>query len=207
MLISDTRTYDAPVDYIAQAGTVVEIEGEPAIRMTNGQIQQIDPQGSLSILNFDDYVFELSDFLAEDADLVLKASDRFLHELFYPDLSDFYQHRDQYRFLAEAHARLAGPLLNIAMALIAVIAVIGGNFSRRGYQRRIMVSVVGGLFLVILTLTIPPSAASDPALNIVQYLLPVGTTLVVAWVYLTGGIKRLPFPGRKSPGKPELTGA
>lgn len=187
MLIADTRVPDAAVHYIAQSGTIIDIEGQPAIRMTNGQIQQVDVQSQLSVLNFDDYVFELADFLAEDSDLVLKASDRFLHELFYPDLSDYYEATRQDEFLAEAHARLASPLMNIAMGLLAVLAIVGGNFSRRGYQKRIFISVAGALVLTILSLSIAPSAADDPALNIVQYLIPILTTLIVAFVYLTGG--------------------
>lgn len=191
MLISDTRTAGAAIDYIAQNGTMVDVEGRPAIRMMNGQIQQVDVKGQLSVLNFDDYVFELTDFLKEDSDLVLKASDRFLYELFFPDMSDYYQNRDKENYLAEAHSRLSAPLLNIAMAMIAVLAVIGGDYSRRGYQKRIMIAVGGALLLTILTLTIQPAAANDPALNILQYILPVGVTSGVGFVYLTGGFSSL----------------
>ena len=191
MMIADTRDPENETIYIAQTGNFIEIEDQPAIRMTNGQIQQVDAQDQLSVLVFDDYVFELTDFMAEESDLVLKASDRFLHELFFPDLGDFYQARDQENYLAEAHLRIASPLLNLAMAMIAVLAVTGGNFSRRGYQKRITISVAGALVLVILSLSIPPSAASDPALNIVQYLLPLGTTAVLAFIYLVGGIPAL----------------
>ena len=195
MLISDTRDRERPVDYIAQRGNLIEIEGTPAIRMSIGQIQQLDDLGQLSILDFDDYVFDLSDFLAEDSDLALKPSDRFLHELFYPDLGDWRQNLDKGKYLAEAHTRLSLPLLNITMAFIAILAVVGGNFSRRGYQKRIIIASVGAIFLIILTLTIQPSAAKDPELSILQYALPLGTAAVIAMIYLLGGI-RFPF-GRK----------
>ena len=195
MLISDTRIKNRAVDYIAELGNLVEVEGSPAIRMSNGQIQQLDDLGQLSILDFDDYVFDLTDFLAEDSDLALKPSDRFLHELFYPDLGDWRQNMDKGKLYAEGHTRLSLPLLNIAMAFIAVLAVVGGNFSRRGYQKRIIVASVGALLLVILTLTIQPSAAKDPTLSIVQYAMPLLVSAVVAYVYLLGGIK-LPFGKR-----------
>ena len=198
MMIADTRDPTNETIYIAQTGNFIEIENQPAIRMTSGQIQQVDELDQLSVLVFDDYVFELTDFMAEDSDLVLKPSDRFLHELFFPDLGDFYQNRDQDNYLAEAHLRIASPLLNLAMAMIAVLAVTGGNFSRRGYQKRITISVAGALLLVILSLSVPPSAASDPALNIVQYLLPLGTTGVLAFVYLVGGIPALTRRLKKS---------
>ncbi len=186
LLISDTRKANEPVDYIAETGYMVEVEGEAALRLINGQIQQIDPQGQLSILNFDDYIFELTGFLSEDSDLVLKPSDRFLYELFYPDLGDFYQHRDQDKYLAEAHSRLSSPLLNFTMVIIAVIAVIGGDFSRRGYSRRIVLASTGAIILIMITLTVQPAAADDPALNIVQYLVPIFASAVLLAVFLSG---------------------
>lgn len=193
LLISDTRSGTETVDYIADKGYMVEVESEPALRLLSGQIQQLDPQGQLSILNFDDYIFELTGFLSEDSDLVLKPSDRFLFELFFPDLGDFYQHRDQDKYLAEAHARLSSPLLNFAMAVIAVIAVIGGDFSRRGYSRRIVVASVGAIILIMITLTIAPAAADDPALNIVQYVVPIAVTLILATIFLSGSSLAKPF--------------
>ncbi len=206
MMIADTRFEENEVIYIAQTGNVIEIEGQPAIRMTSGQIQQVDQQNQLSVLNFDDYVFELTDFLAEDSDLVLKASDRFLHELFFPDLGDYVQNQNQDLYLAEAHLRIASPLLNLAMGMIAVLAVIGGNFSRRGYQKRIAIATGGALVLVILSLSIPPSAESDPALNILQYLIPLGTTGILSYVFLRGGIS-LPFAKRKTKPSSDIAGA
>ncbi len=186
LLISDSRTPDASVDYLATEGIVIEVEGSPAISMTDGQIQQTDELGQLSILNFDQYVFDLSPFLKEDSDLVLKASDRYLNELFFPDLSDFYQNRDQDRYTAEAHTRLAGPLLNLAMAALAVLAVTGGQYSRRGYQRRIGIAVIVALLMVVLALVIQSASIDDPALNAVQYLLPIAFLSVTIFIYLSG---------------------
>lgn len=199
MLISDTRVPDAPIDYIAQIGNIIEIEGVPAIQLSVGQIQQLDAQGQLSVLDFDDYVFDMTSFLAEDSDLILKPSDRFLYELFYPDLGDWNQNQNKEKYLAEAHTRLSLPLLNLAMAAIAIIAVVGGNFSRRGYQKRIIIASVCAMFMTILTLAIPPNAASTSELSLLQYLIPLGTALIVSFVYLTGGIPRLFRKKRSAP--------
>ncbi len=206
MLISDMRTSEQTIDYIAQTGQMVKVEDQPAIRMVNGQIQQVDASGQLSILDFDDYVFELTGFLSEDSELILKPSDRYLYELLYPDLGDYYQHRDRDRFKAEAHSRLSSPLLNYAMALIAVIAVIGGDFSRRGYQTRIAVAVGLSLLLVMVTLTIEPAAADDPSLNVLQYVIPIGTTIIGLLIFLSGEkVKRLTRSFKSS--SPSATGA
>lgn len=205
MLISDSRSAEQTVDYIAQRGMMVQVEGRPAIRMSNGQIQQVDKLGQLSVLDFDDYVFELAGFLAEDSQLVLKPSDRFLHELLFPDLGDYYQHRDQDKFKAEAHARMASPLLNFAMCVIAVIAVLGGDFSRRGYQTRVTIAVSGAILLIMITLSLQSAAGLNPALNALQYALPLGITFISMLIFLSGG-RFLHLSGSQKSRSAELKG-
>ena len=60
------------------------------------------------------------------------------------------------------------------MAMIAVFAVLGGDFSRKGYGKRIALAGAGAILVLIVQLALQSSAADDPALNILQWLLPVG---------------------------------
>jgi len=70
-----------------------------------------------------------------------RKSDRYLPELFYPDMTNFYrQPPTPRRLLAEGHARIAAPLLDIAMALIAIYAVLGGDFRPARVIRRASVA-------------------------------------------------------------------
>ena len=137
IMISDARNPDDPVDYLAQTGGVVEIEGRPAIVLRDGKRLSLDENSTLQVLDFKQYTFDLTPFMKEDSDLVLKASDRYLSELFNIDQSDYLEVQNTERYAAEGHARMTTPLLNIAMAMLAIIAVVGGDFSRRGYGRRI----------------------------------------------------------------------
>lgn len=182
--ISDARDAQAPTDYLARTGVMVEIDGAPAIVMTDGQIQQMDSNGSLSTLDFDQYAFDLTPFLAEQGETPLKSSDRYLHELLFPDLTNFFQRQDADKYVAEGHGRLAGPLVAIVMAMIGISAVLGGDFSRRGYGQRIGIATGGAIAMLAVQLSVQAEAASDPALNIVQYLLPVLVFSVLAWRHL-----------------------
>lgn len=181
ILISDARDPDRAVDYLAQTGTTIEVDGRPAIVMRNGQIHDLDENNSLSILDFEQYTFDLTPFLREEGEVILKSSDRYLYELFFVDRKNYMEVQNADAFLAEGHARLTTPLLNIAMAMIAIVAVIGGDFSRRGYSRRITIATVGALMLVIVQLSVQSAAADDPALNAVQYVIPLGTIATLAW--------------------------
>jgi lipopolysaccharide export system permease protein len=188
--ISDQRDPSAESDYLARRGTVVEVDGAPAIIMDDGQIHQTDQNGALSILAFDQYQFDLTPFMKERGDVVLKASDRFLWELFYPDMSNYLQRQDADRYLAEGHARLTMPLISIVMAMIAISAVLGGDFSRRGYSRRIVIAVTGAIVLLIIQLSLQAASVDEPALNAAQYIVPAGIFLVLLFRFLGRGGRR-----------------
>lgn len=181
-------------DYLARRGQFVEIEGEPAIVMEDGEIHQLDANGSLNILKFEQSTFDLSPFVREKGNVILKASDRYLHELFNIDPANYNEVKDQTKFLAEAHARLTTPLISIAMALLAILAVLGGSFNRRGYSRRIVYSSVAALGLIMLQLVVQSACVDNRSLNIYQWIVPlvVITGLCVLIFHRGWRLKRQP---------------
>ena len=174
-------------DYLAQRGQFIEIDGEPAIVMEVGEIHQLDANGALNILKFEQSTFDLSPFVKEEGNVVLKASDRYLHELFRIDRSNYQEIRDEEKFLSEGHARLTTPLLSIAMALLAILAVLGGNFNRRGYSRRIMFTSAAALGLVMVQLAVQSASVSDRNLNAVQWAVPITAILILSYVIFRRG--------------------
>ncbi|HRE43431.1 MAG TPA: LPS export ABC transporter permease LptF [Terricaulis sp.] len=173
LLINDARP-DHDITYTARAGVIVTIDGEPAIVMRDGQVQRQVEDGSVDVLDFDRYVLQLGVATLDDDDFFyLKASDRTLHQLFYPDLTAHYDQRNVDQFIAEAHARLSAPLLNIALALIALAGVLSGEFSRRGYGRRIMIAAIIALVVRLSALATQSIATDEPDLNALQYLVPI----------------------------------
>ncbi len=179
LLINDARPeLQFPVTYTARAGSIATVDGKPAIVMRDGQIQRQVADGSVDVLDFDRYVLQLGNGFTEPEIFFLKASDRTLNELFFPDMTAHYDQRNVERFLAEAHARLSAPLLSIALAMIALVGVLGGEFSRGGYGRRIGVAFGVALVVRLASLAMQASATDDPRLNVLQYLLPVVTILI-----------------------------
>jgi lipopolysaccharide export system permease protein len=189
LLIDDVRNPSERVTYTARTGLLASVDGAPAIVMSDGTVQRIDQSGQMQFGDFRRYVFDLGPFLSRERDLVLKPSDRFLPELLYPDMTNYYDSRNSDKLLAEGHHRLASPLVNFALVLIAAIAVLGGDFSRRGFARRILIGVAAGLVVRLATLTLQQTAADDPSLNWVQYAAPVGAASV-AFCWLMLGRKR-----------------
>jgi lipopolysaccharide export system permease protein len=184
LLINDGRP-EFPITYTARAGAIATIDGTPAIVMRDGQIQRQVEDGTVDVLDFDQYVLQLGDTFEEPELFFLKASDRTLYDLFFPDLTAHYDQRNVEQFLAEAHARLSAPLLNIALAMVALAGVLVGEFRRGGYGRRIGYAAIAALVVRLAALAIQAAATEDPDLNPLQYALPL--VVIIFCAIMLGG--------------------
>ncbi len=177
ILVHDSRNTQTPITYMAESGALVNTPRGPRLIMINGSIQQIQRNsGGLTMLHFDRYNFDLSQFTQKQR-VTREPSERFLNELFFPDPKDKWSKRMAGALKAEAHARLSAPLYPLAYAMIAIAAMLGGRFSRRGYGWRILACVVVALLLRVAGYGIQSRAEMLPQLNIFMYLLPLGIML------------------------------
>jgi len=191
LVANDSRDPKAEVTYIAKSAFLSEIEGKPALVLNDGQRQSIKANGALESLTFQQSPLELGAFVDDQKAVILEESDRYLPELFYPDMTNHYDNRNADMLLAEGHARLSSPLLNLAMAMLAIYAVLGGDFSRRGYAKRIAVASGAALMLRLAAFAGTSAAGDDPELNIVQYAIPIFVILLVsAFYFLVPILKR-----------------
>jgi lipopolysaccharide export system permease protein len=185
LLINDARP-DLPITYTARAGAIATIEGRPAVVMRDGQIQRMTEDGTVDVLDFDRYVLTLDSGNFDEPEIFyLKASDRTLYELLMPDLTAHYDQGNIVRFQAEAHARLSSPLLSIALAMVALVTVLGGQFNRGGYARRIGIGAVIALVIRLASLTLQAAAEEDVRMNVLQYVLPL--VVILACGSMLGG--------------------
>jgi lipopolysaccharide export system permease protein len=184
LLINDARP-QFPITYTARAGAIQTIEGRPAIVMRDGQIQRQIEDGTVDVLDFDRYVLQLDGDIEESGYFFLKQSDRTLHQLLLPDWTAHYDIQNSQDFQAEAVSRIASPLLSIALAMIALVGVLGGDFNRRGYGRRIMVAGSIALLVRVVPIALQSAAQDEPALNPVQIALPLVVILICS-VLLAG---------------------
>lgn len=183
LVANDSRNPKNEVTYIAKSAFVSEIEGKPALVLRDGQRQTLRTNGALESLTFQQSPLELGAFVNDQKAVILEESDRYLPELLYPDMTNHYDNKNVDALLAEAHARIATPLLNIAMAMLGIFAVLGGDFSRRGYARRISIASGAALILRLAGFWATSAAGKDPALNVVQYGLPIGVILLVGFLF------------------------
>ncbi|CAM3819376.1 LptF/LptG family permease [Litorimonas haliclonae] len=178
VMIYDARNPDSITTHMAKTGEVQRNPSQVTLSLRNGSVQQKLEDGSLDIIEFENYVVDLSDVMAMDNVLRLKTSDRFLHELLRPDPREFADRKFKRELAAEGHARLSAPLYNIALVLLALCFMVRGEHLRLGYGRRIAVCASLGFVIRLTGFGVASAAESDRWLNIIQYCLPL---IVIAY--------------------------
>ena len=142
ILVHDGRDPENPVTLMAENGALVISDTGPRVVMKNGNRQQMERgSGRLSLLYFDSYTVELALLEQRLARRWREPKERFLQELLFPDESGNDQ-KNYNELVAEGHQRLAGPLYTLAFILVALAALLSGEFNRRGQLRRIVIAVI-----------------------------------------------------------------
>ncbi|WP_374974339.1 LptF/LptG family permease [Acinetobacter venetianus] len=142
IMIHDTRGQDGAVTYTAREGVIARGGNRTALVLINGNAQWLDENQEMNYTTFDRTEPDLEEFSGIADAIFFKESDRFLHELIWPDAGTIARTGGPERAWAEAHYRLSAPLYNIAFALIAAAAFLAGDHSRMGHSRRVMIAVV-----------------------------------------------------------------
>jgi lipopolysaccharide export system permease protein len=176
LFIHQTKDDGTATTYMANAGRMASRRGESVLILRDGSTQEFSPRGVLNYLTFNEYPFSLGTLSNPDEMVHYKPSDRYLHELFSPDLQQTWEQRNRRSLLAEGHARVATPLYNIAFMAMALSAIIGGGFSRLGYARRIAVLCAVAAVVRILGFVAQSASEGNAWLNILQYAIPLAAT-------------------------------
>lgn len=178
LFIHQVKPDGGSTTYTAEQGRIAKRAGRAVLVMENGSTQEFSERGVLNYLTFDELPFDLS-AMTDSAELIdYKVSDRYLHELFFPDLQQDWERRNRLGMLAEGHARLSTPLYNIAFTAMALSAIIGGGFSRLGYGRRIAITSAAAAVVRIIGFIVQAQAEENAWMNVLQYVIPLGATAV-----------------------------
>ena len=184
VIIYDGRDPESKSTHIAKTGQLLRSDTSTSLVLFDGNVQTPNDDGSLDVIDFETYQLDLSDVGALDKVLRLKPSDKFLHELLRPDPRSYITPKSRKELAAEGHARLAAPLWNIALVLVALAFILRGQHSKLGNNRKIAICAVVGLLLRLMGFAVASSAEGNSALNALQYFIPALVIGVCLW-YLT----------------------
>lgn len=164
ILVHDNRNRDRPVTMMAESGALVSTEHGPRFVLVNGNRQEVDhAEGHLSLLHFDRYTLDLSQFVQRREQRWLKPGERYLHELLWPS-DDPDDQANAPRMLAEGHDRLSSPFYDLAFTLLALTVLLSGQYSRRGQGWRIIVAILAVVLIRATGLGLTNAAAKVPLL-------------------------------------------
>tara|TARA_R110000824_G_scaffold155226_7_gene327863 strand:+ start:21957 stop:23123 length:1167 start_codon:yes stop_codon:yes gene_type:complete len=185
IFVHDERTPGKPVTYMAETGELVRTKQGPRLVMYNGNIERVSEtespkQSPVSLLFFDKYTYDLSQYNVSTGVTEYEARERFLPELFNPASNDLYGQQFKTRLRAEGHDRLAAMLYPIMFATLAMACLLPAPFNRRGYTTRIAMGALAAILARVAGFGVVNLAAKQPAFTPLIYLVPLGVSAICA---------------------------
>jgi lipopolysaccharide export system permease protein len=162
ILVHDSRKADRPVTMMAERGALVRAETGPRVVMVNGNRQEIEHDSRrLSLLYFDRYTVEVSTLTDMAETRWREPKERFLPDLLSPGTTGN-DLRSRGELIAEGHQRLVAPLYTLTFVLVALAALLSGQFHRRGQIHRVLAAILGTVVLEGLGLALHDLAGRSP---------------------------------------------
>lgn len=180
ILISDTRNPEISFQYLADRGALVETGPSTYLVMQNGNIVRREKsQNSSSIIEFESYAFDLSQFRERTTKAGYRSKERSTAELL-DDLvnSDANGKNNRSELGAELHSRFVAPLYAFCFAMVAMLFMASPQTTRTGQGVAILsatalaVSIRGFGFAA-------ESLAENSAVGVLTlYAIPLGATII-----------------------------
>lgn len=170
ILVHDNRDLTVPVTMMAESGFLVSTPNGPRLTLINGNRQEFDTaHRKLGLLYFDRHNFDLTSLIGDQGIRWREPHERYLSELFGPPL-DGNDRAYLTELRAEGHQRLVSPLYCFVLVLLAVTALLGGEFSRRGQTGRLFMAAGFAVIFFGLALGLTQIVIRFPLLSPVLYL-------------------------------------
>jgi lipopolysaccharide export system permease protein len=183
ILVHDNRNPQRPVTMMAERGALVRTPQGPRFVMVNGNRQQVEQDSrQLSLLYFESYALDLDSFARDDGAGWRQPGERYLGELFWPNMNDADDRQNYWRLVVQGHANVAQPLYVVALIAVALAALLATEFDRRGQTKRIILAAAGGVIIQILAFGTTFIARRTPVLIPLIYVIP--TLLIATSFYL-----------------------
>jgi lipopolysaccharide export system permease protein len=167
LLLDDRRDEKERVTILAERGEIVKNDRGSFLILENGSIQRHETrQRDPSIVLFDRYAFDLSQFAGGQQVIRYSVRERYLWQLMWRSAGDtqFEDHPGQFR--AEFHDRLLAPIYPFAFVLIAYAFLGAPRTTResRAWSMAAVIMAVAGLRLVgfastVVGVNVPPVLA------------------------------------------------
>ena len=162
ILIHDERDSNKAISIIAEQGKIVTTQEGARFALINGNRQEVSKDKNISILYFNEYTLNITNYNKDTSPRFKEASERSFYELFNSEknISALYKKE----FLAEGHKRIMTPIIVLIMVLIGAISSIIGRFNRKTSIKKIFYSISAALIIQIYIIASPQVMIQSPKL-------------------------------------------
>ena len=193
IFINDERDRTQATTYIAERGRIIPSGSILILVLEQGSIQRSGGRNS-SIVEFDKYGFDLSQFDAAASASLEKASFRGLAELLWPAPDDKAYIADAPRYRVELHKRLSTPLYPIAAFVIAFAFLGSPRTTRQSRGLSIVGAATAFMAVEIVGLGSGGLVERTPLAAPLPYIFPIAAIAVGLFVILNNIETRVPLP-------------
>lgn len=195
LFVEDARDPETAFTYIADRASVIEMFGKTLLVMRDGVIQRRSQKdGNLSLIDFQSYAFDLSAMTPTTMAPVFRPSERPTTELWALGTAspDDYGRNNPGRLRSELHDRLSQPLLPLAYALIAFLALGDARTTREGRGMAIVATIVVAAALRGIHFGATSASASSSLAVAALYGVLSAVILGALWIVATDRRAALP---------------
>lgn len=176
IFVHDNRDPAHSATMMAEEGQLISTPNGPQFLLVNGNRQEVHlDAGRLAILHFESYTLDMSFYSEEETRRWRSPKERFLDELFEPGNEP---ESLKQKMLAEAHQRLTWPAYAFSLTLIAMVALLTGDFNRRGLWRRISMATLLGVLLLGAAVGAKSLTSANPNFAVLMYALVILSSLI-----------------------------
>lgn len=168
IFVHDNRNKDKKVEVVAESGSILINSTPPKFVFNNGTRSEFtEGDSKAAILEFDRYALSLTSDRLEGGARALDHNEMSIRMLLTQTHS---RQHFMHEMRAEGHFRLASPLLGLAMVLIAAVAILNSQYSRKGSWKIILGGVIAGLSCLIFAIMARSLTVTYPVLFPLIYL-------------------------------------
>ncbi len=181
IFVADSRKKNIDIIFYAKLGTFIKRDNKHMLVMENGFIHRKAPADVISVISFDSYVLDLSEFSYAAQKVTMRPKDRDTLYLINPPANDQAYQRDPNAFQAELNRRFTAWLYPITFALIA-IAVASDIRSHRDARIHPLIATIGiALLFRWVGFFFEGKAETVPWMSYIVYSVPISASLLMIW--------------------------
>lgn len=186
LILHDARDQKNIISYIAREGALVRTDKASKFILIDGTIHAHNVDGPPNVVNFKEYVYDLSSIIQPKGSIRYPIKARYLSELLQPDISNEYNRHNKNKMIATGHYRIADFMLPFALVLICLATILTGTLNRHGQGKRLVVGASIALTFRLASFSTLVAVSNNLELLPLIYALPA-LTIVLALIWLLGG--------------------